>query len=140
MTLLLAVVLLAACASRKTTVREVVHDTLVLRHTDTLWMATRSAHADTVRETVVRVLTLRQDSTHTDTVRVEVWRDRWRSARQADTAEVLRHRADTVVRGGSRSSVTEKVRGRGAFGRLPVCLFVVLLVLACAILTIRHRE
>ena len=89
--------LLTACVTRKTVTEQVfIHDTIQTFHADTILMATHNARTDTVGEKVVQVITLRQDSTHTDTVRVETIRERWHTVFVTDTTSIFQHLNDSL--------------------------------------------
>ncbi len=137
----LAVLMLAgaACTTKKTLTRDVVtHDTLVIHHTDTLRLSSHHAKADTLRETIVRVVTLRQDSARTDTVRVETFRDRWRSVAVVDSARSRRSQTDTLRAVSEDRSVEKRssvVQGGASAWRVVLlrALVLVLLVVVAAL-------
>ena len=86
-----------SCMTRKTVTEQVViHDTLRECHTDTVRIVTLHSHVDTVRESRVQVVTLRQDSTQTDTVRVETMHEKWHIVYVNDTVNTFRHLADSL--------------------------------------------
>ena len=94
---ILVLCFMVSCSARKTvTERVVVHDTLQTYHSDTVKLSTRTMRADTVRESQVKVVTLRQDSSHTDTVRVEILRERWHTVYVTDTTNAYRYLADSL--------------------------------------------
>ena len=87
----------SSCMTRKSlTERVMVHDTLREYHTDTVRLATHRSHTDTVKESRVQVITLRQDSARTDTVRVETMCEKWHFVYVTDTVNTFHHLADSL--------------------------------------------
>lgn len=92
-----AMFVLTSCMTKKIlTEQVVVHDTLRECHTDTMRLFTHHSHTDTVRESRVQVVTLRQDSARTDTVRVETMHEKWHIVYVNDTVNTFRHLADSL--------------------------------------------
>ena len=58
---------LLACQTKKeVSERIIVHDTLMVGHTDTLRITTHPARVDTIRESTTQYVTIRQDTGRTD--------------------------------------------------------------------------
>ena len=124
----------SSCMARRTlTEQVVVHDTLREFHTDTVRLDTWHSHTDTVRESSVQVITLRQDSTATDTVRVETIRERWHTVYVADSVNTFRHLADSLQAVLKKQAVREMtVPYRQTMGRFS--LITLLSVMAIAVI------
>lgn len=142
----LAVVLMfvqSSCVSRRMLSEQVVvHDTLRVFHTDTVRHDIHHSHTDTVRESRVEVITLRQDSARTDTVRVETILERWHSVFVTDSVHVFRHLADSLQAALNRQAVREvSVSRRHRMGRfsLDALLFAMVVVMAWILLKRRTR-
>ena len=89
--MLLALLLLSGCATKRVTEYVYRHDTLRVTQTDTTYI-TRHV-ADTVRMKDSVKVVLKESG---DTMRVEVWRDRWHESIKRDT--VLKVKTDTVYK------------------------------------------
>lgn len=88
---LITMLLLSGCSTKRVAEWREVHDTIHTYHTDTTYI-TRHV-ADTVRMKDSVKVVLRESG---DTMRVEVWRDRWRERIKVDT--VLKVKTDTVYK------------------------------------------
>lgn len=88
---------LIACQTKKeVSERIIVHDTLIVGHTDTLRISTHTARVDTIKEHTTQYITIRQDTARTDTIRVETIRDRYRYVYVGDSSGVYKAVADSL--------------------------------------------
>lgn len=88
---------LLACQTKKeVSERIIVHDTLMVGHTDTLRITTHTARVDTIRESTTKYVTIRQDTARTDTIRVETIRDRFRYVYVGDSVGMYKAVADSL--------------------------------------------
>ena len=95
MILILPAIMLTGCRTKTVTETFAVHDTLCLRHADTVRMVSHERSADTLRIETERVVTL---SPHGDTIRVAVYRDRWRDRVLTKTDTVRELTTDTIYK------------------------------------------
>ena len=120
----------------------VIHDTLRAFHTDTVKFDTHHSHTDTVRESRVQVITLRQDSARTDTVRIETTHERWHMVYVTDSVNAFRHLADSlqaVLKSQAEREVT--VPFRHSMRRFAlITLFSVMVAVAILIIVRRRRN
>ena len=120
----------------------VVHDTLRAFHTDTVKFDTHHSHTDTVRESRVQVITLRQDSARTDTVRIETTHERWHTVYVTDSVNAFRHLADSlqaVLKSQAEREVTVPLRHSMRRFAL-ITLFSVMVAVAILIIVRRRRN
>ena len=120
----------------------VVHDTLRETHTDTVRLDTHHSHTDTVRESRVQVITLRQDSARTDTVRIETTHERWHTVYVSDSVNAFRHLADSlqaVLKSQAVREVTVPLRHSMLRFAL-ITLFSVVVVVAISMIVRRGRN
>ena len=120
----------------------VVHDTLRAFHTDTVKFDTHHSHTDTVRESRVQVITLRQDSARTDTVRIETTHERWHMVYVTDSVNAFRHLADSlqaVLKSQAEREVTVPLRH--SMRRFALfTLFSVMVAVAISMIVRRRRN
>lgn len=133
----------SSCAPRRMLVEQVVvHDTLRAFHTDTVKFDTHHSHTDTVRESRVQVITLRQDSARTDTVRIETTHERWHMVYVTDSVNTFRHLADSlqaVLKSQAEREVT--VPFRHSMRRFAlITLFSVMVAVAISMIVRRRRN
>lgn len=144
MTMVWVVMLVSSsCAPRRMLVEQVVvRDTLRAFHTDTVKFDTHHSHTDTVRESRVQVITLRQDSARTDTVRIETTHERWHTVYVTDSVNAFRHLADSlqaVLKSQAEREVT--VPFRHSMRRFAlITLFSVMVAVAILIIVRRRRN
>ena len=133
----------SSCSPRRMLAEQVVvHDTLRVTHTDTMRLDTHHSHTDTVRESRVQVITLRQDSDRTDTVRIETTHARWHTVYVSDSVNAFRHLADSLQAVLKSQAVREV--------KVPLChsmlrfalitLFSVMVAVAISIIVRRRRD
>ena len=109
--------------------------TLHAFRTDTVRLSTHHSRTDTVRESMVQVITLRQDSAHTDTVRVETLRERWHTVHVADNTDAYRHLVDSLQAMKDRQMVKRQTVWR----YYPVkWWFIALLLMAVAFVALKY--
>ena len=121
----------SSCAPRRMLAEQVVvHDTL------------RVTHTDTVRESRVQVITLRQDSDRTDTVRIETTHERWHTVYVSDSVNAFRHLADSLQAVLKSQAVREvKVPLRHSMLRFAIItLFSVIVAVAISMIVRRRRH
>ena len=121
----------------------VVHDTLRAFHTDTVKFDTHHSHTDTVRESRVQVITLRQDSARTDTVRIETTHERWHMVYVTDSVNAFRHLADSlqaVLKSQAEREVTVPLRHSLRRGFALITLISVMVVVAILMIVKRRRR
>ena len=101
--------LLMGCRTKNVTEYVAVHDTLLMHKTDTMTLYKVKETHDTLRQEVERVVTLRESG---DTLRVAVYRDRWRTIYRTDTTDTYRAKYDSLkaVVDRSRDKTTVKER------------------------------
>ena len=132
-----------SCAPRRMLAEQVVvHDTLRETHTDTVRLDTHHSHTDTVRESRVQVITLRQDSARTDTVRIETTHERWHTVYVSDSVNAFRHLADSlqaVLKSQAVREVTVPLRHSMLRFAL-ITLFSVVVVVAISMIVRRGRN
>lgn len=90
---ILACWLLMGCRTKSVTEYVEVHDTMRIHHTDTLTLYKTKAVHDTLRQEVERVVTLRESG---ETLRVTLYRDRWRTVTRTDTIDRYRAKFDSL--------------------------------------------
>lgn len=133
----------SSCAPRRMLAEQVVvHDTLRETHTDTMRLDTHHSHTDTVRESRVQVITLRQDSDRTDTVRIETTHERWHTVYVTDSVNAFRHLADSlqaVLKSQAVREVTVPLRHSMLRFAL-ITLFSVMVVVAISMIVRRRRH
>lgn len=132
-----------SCAPRRMLAEQVVvHDTLRETHTDTMRLDTHHSHTDTVRESRVQVITLRQDSARTDTVRIETTHERWHTVYVTDSVNAFRHLADSLQAVLKSQAVREvKVPLRHSMLRFAlITLFSVMIAVAISMIVRRRRH
>ena len=122
--MLLALLLLSGCATKRVTEYVYKHDTLRVTQTDTTYI-TRHV-ADTVRMKDSVKVVLKESG---DTMRVEVWRDRWHESIKRDT--VLKVKTDTVYK--VQVAEKEKVSKSTPFGLHIAWRLLILLAFAAAV-------
>lgn len=95
--IIMAVLFLSACSTKKTTAQYIVsHDTLLIYKTDTAITERIAHHTDTIREREITYVTIeRRDSTTPDTVRIETIRDYYHTATVKDTTAARSARTGT---------------------------------------------
>ena len=87
--------MLTSCRTKSVTEYVSVHDTLRITNTDTLIKVRTETSHDTLRIEVEKVVTVNEGG---DTIRVAVFRDRWRDRIVNKTDTVLKHTTDTIYR------------------------------------------
>ena len=103
----LALSMLAGCKTNSVVEVVQTHDTLRIYHTDTLYKVRTDLRTDTLQIETERVLTL---SDKGDTIRVAIYRDRWRDRIVHQTDTVREAKTDTVYRAVAASEDKEVVR------------------------------
>lgn len=133
---LMTLPVMLSCNARKTVAEQtIIHDTLHAFRTDTVRLSTHHSRTDTVRESMVQVITLRQDSAHTDTVRVETLRERWHTVHVADNTDAYRHLVDSLQAMKDRQMVKRQTVWR----YYPVkWWFIALLLMAVAFVALKY--
>ena len=132
----------SSCAPRRMFVEQVVvHDTLRAFHTDTVKFDTHHSHTDTVRESRVQVITLRQDSARTDTVRIETTHERWHTVYVTDSVNAFRHLADSlqaVLKSQAEREVTVPLRH--SMRRFALITLLSLMIAVVILMIVRQRR
>lgn len=121
---LIIMLLLSGCSTKRVAEWREVHDTIHTYHTDTTYI-TRHV-ADTVRMKDSVKVVLKESG---DTMRVEVWRDRWHESIKRDT--VLKVKTDTVYK--VQVAEKEKVSKSTPFGLHIAWRLLILLAFAAAV-------
>lgn len=99
MMLLVLLSLLCGCKARRVVTEYIVtHDTLVVGHTDTLRIVSHTSKTDTVRESTIQYITIRQDSDKVDTIRVETVKDHYHTYFVHDSIDTYKAVADSLRR------------------------------------------
>lgn len=87
--------LVSGCKTKTVTEYVAVHDTLLSVSHDTLVKVKTEYSHDTLRIEVEKIVTINEGG---DTIRVAVFRDRWRDRIVNKTDTVLKHTTDTIYR------------------------------------------
>lgn len=145
MTLAMVLVMMfeqTSCMTRKLLSEQVVvHDTLREFHTDTVRLGVHHSHVDTVRESRVQVVTLRQDSARTDTVRVETVLERWHTVFITDSVNTFRHLADSLQAVFKKQAVSEvSAPRRHTMGWVFVITLLSVVVVVGILLIVKRRK
>ena len=110
--LLVAVSLLFSCSTKKVVTETIIqHDTLVVMRCDTLRYEVTKTKTDTLREIVVREVTLMKDTVtgKTDTIRVVNNRDHVRIVYVGDTTNAYKVTVDSILRAIDKNKNKETV-------------------------------
>ena len=91
----LAILMLSGCRTKTVTEYISVHDTLRIHQTDTCYKVKTEYIHDTLRIEVEKIVTVNQGG---DTIKLEVYKDRWRDRWNVKTDTVLKHTTDTIYR------------------------------------------
>ena len=91
----LAVLMLTGCKTKTVTEYISVHDTLRIHQTDTCYKVKTEYSHDTLRIEVEKIVTVNQGG---DTIKLEIYKDRWRDRWNVKTDTVLKHTTDTIYR------------------------------------------
>lgn len=87
--------MLSSCRTKTVTEYVSVHDTLRVTKTDTCYKVRTEFSHDTLRIEVEKIITLNQGG---DTIRLEVYKDRWRDRVVNKTDTLIEHKTDTIYR------------------------------------------
>lgn len=112
---LLAIIILSAlcgCGSKKKVTEQVyVHDTLIVRHTDTVRVESIKTKTDTLRELRMREVTLMRDTAgNIDTVRIETVSNYYQYIYEGDSSSVYRVAVDNILRALDRQREKEAIK------------------------------
>lgn len=129
----LAISMLTGCKTKSVVEVTEVHDTLRVTKTDTLYKVRTEKRTDTLRIETERVLTL---SDKGDTIRVAIYRDRWRDRIVHQTDTLREVKTDTVYRAVAASEDKEVVR-QAAWWEKVGFLAIVTLLAAVAVIGIK---
>lgn len=122
--ILLAWVMMGGCCGTKKVIE--THDTLVVNHTDTLQQYIIRYKTDTLRMETERVVTLRETG---ETIRVNVYRDRWRVDLRHDTIYKYVSKADTTKVTSTDKVVKKKSNTNTFFMAIVIfCLLVIFII------------
>lgn len=103
---------LSSCGCRKTvTEYKTVHDTSVVVRHDTIERENLAWHHDTIRERVTEYVTIHtRDSGKTDTVRIEIYRDRYHAVMATDSTKSNRVAVDSssIAKTSTSEKTTDK--------------------------------
>ena len=91
----LLIMALAGCRTKTVAEHVVTHDTLSVSKTDTIYKVRTEQSHDTLRIETERTVTL---SPHGDTIRVAIYRDRWRDRVQTKTDTIRTVKTDTIYK------------------------------------------
>ena len=91
----LAVMMLTGCRTKTVTEYVSIHDTLRLSKTDTLYKVKTEHSHDTLRIETEKIVTVNQGG---DTIKLEIYKDRWRDRWNVKTDTVIKHSTDTIYR------------------------------------------
>lgn len=129
---LLALSAITGCKT-KTTIVDVVHDTLVVTHSDTLYKVRTDTRTDTMRIETERTIVLTEKG---DTMRMIVYRDRWRDKVVTKTDTIYRILADSLKSSVNKDMAKEAIRP-SFWSRCGVFLFV---VVGCSVVALFIRK
>lgn len=122
---------LTSCSTKKVVTEYVsVHDTLVVGHTDTLRIVSHTCKTDTIREVTYQTVTIRQDSTGVDTVRVETVHDNYHTFYVHDSVDTYKTVADSLrqVLDSQKEKNTVKIKARTPLWQYAVFFGIIVLV------------
>ena len=129
---LLALSAITGCKT-KTAITEVIHDTLIVAHSDTLYKVRTDTRTDTMRIETERTIVLTEKG---DTMRMVVYRDRWRDKVVTKTDTIYRILADSLKSSVNKDMAKEIIRP-SFWSRWGVFLFV---VVGCSIVALFIRK
>lgn len=129
---LLALSVITGCKT-KTTIVDVVHDTLVVTHSDTLYKVRTDTRTDTMRIETERTIVLTEKG---DTMRMVVYRDRWRDKVVTKTDTIYRILADSLKSSVSKDMAKEVIQP-SFWSRWGVFLFI---LVGCSIVALFIRK
>ena len=85
--------LVSGCKTKTVTEYVAVHDTTLISKTDTCYKVKTEYSHDTLRVEVEKIVTLNEGG---DTIRLEVYKDRWRDRWNIKTDTLVKVKSDTV--------------------------------------------
>lgn len=129
---LLAMSVIIGCKT-KTTITEVIRDTLMVAHTDTLYKVRTDTRTDTMRIETERTIVLTEKG---DTMRMVVYRDRWRDKVVTKTDTIYRVLADSLKSSVNKDMAKEVIRP-SFWSRWGVFLFI---LVGCSIVALFIRR
>lgn len=97
---LLALMIMSSCATKKkVTENTIVHDTLIVQHTDTIVNERVIRHTDTLKLVTERVITLKDEGEgRVDTIRIVENNDHYRYIYVGDSTRNLRSVTDSIIK------------------------------------------
>ena len=101
--------MLTSCRTKTVTEYISVHDTLRITKTDTCVKVRTEVSHDTLRIEVEKIVTVNEGG---DTIKLEIYKDRWRDRWNVKTDTLIKHTTDTIYR--VAESDHDKVITRGA--------------------------
>lgn len=87
--------LVSGCKTKAVTEYVAVHDTLRISKTDTLYKVKTEISHDTLRIEVEKIVTVNEGG---DTIKLEIYKDRWRDRWNVKTDTLFKHTTDTIYR------------------------------------------
>jgi len=132
--------LLSSCTTTKTVTEYVtIHDTLTTHHTDTIRDVIYQVRTDTIRETIVREITIQQDSTgKKDTIRVNTVNDHYRYVYVVDSTSSYRSAVDSILNAIHNSKEKETVKVKTLIPWWQKGIFLLVIAAVC-ILVLKSR-
>lgn len=139
---IIILLLLTSCGTRKTVTEYVyTHDTIVTHRTDTIRDVVYKVKTDTIRETIVREITIRQDSTGKhDTIRINTVNDHYRYVYEGDSSASYRSAVDSILSAIHQTKQKEVVKTKPLIPLWQKGLFLAVVFIVCiAILKSRTK-
>jgi len=137
---IIILLLLTSCGTRKTVTEYVyTHDTIVTHRTDTIRDVVYKVKTDTIRETIVREITIRQDSTgKRDTIRINTVNDHYRYVYEGDSSASYRSAVDAILQAIHNSKEKETVKVKPLIPWWQKGIFLLVIAAVC-ILVLKSR-
>ena len=126
----LLIMVLTGCKTKSVTEYVAVHDTLRVSKTDTFYKVRTDLRTDTLRIETERTVTL---SPHGDTIRVAIYRDRWRDRVQTKTDTIRTVKTDTIYKVAERDHTKQTAKQPSWWQRWGVFLAV---MAVCLVITL----
>lgn len=133
---IIILLLLTSCGTRKTVTEYVyTHDTIVTHRTDTIRDVVYQVRTDTIRETIIREITIRQDSTGKhDTIRINTVNDHYRYVYEGDSSASYRSAVDSILSAIHQTKQKEVVKTKPLIPLWQKGLFLAVVFIVCIII------
>lgn len=130
---IIILLLLTSCGTRKTVTEYVyTHDTIVTHRTDTIRDVVYQVRTDTIRETIIREITIRQDSTGKhDTIRINTVNDHYRYVYEGDSSASYRSAVDSILSAIHQTKQKEVVKTKPLIPLWQKGLFLAVVFIVC---------